>query len=107
MTQSKRLMPIILAISLAFSLSACVYQQHGTRFDVAAVNELQPGVSTKQDAIAKLGKPKAVSTNADGSQLLQWQYVYGTAIGVGGGAHVAILFEPDGKMIRVKHLSQQ
>ena len=107
MTQLERMRPIIVAILLAFSLSACVYQQHGTRFDVSAVNELQPGVSTKQDAIAKLGKPTAVSTTVDGSQLLQWQYVYGTAIGVGGGAHVAILFGPDEKMIRINHLFKQ
>jgi hypothetical protein len=106
MTQFERMRPIIVAIILAF-LSACVYQQHGTRFDANAVNELQPGVSTKEDAIAKLGKPSSVTTKADGTQLLQWQYVYGTAIGTGGGAHAAIIFGPDGRMIRVHHLSKQ
>ena len=85
----------ILLLVFALMLPACVYQQHGNSFDVAAINELQPGISTQQDAIEKLGKPMAVSTQADGSQLLQWQYVYGTAIGVGGGAHAAILFGPD------------
>jgi hypothetical protein len=54
-----------------------------------------------------LGKPISVSTNADGSQVLQWYYVYGTAIGVGGGAHAAVLFAPDGKMVRVTHLFQE
>ncbi|MGH9782364.1 MAG: hypothetical protein ACRD33_11170 [Candidatus Acidiferrales bacterium] len=48
-----------------------------------------------------------MSNEANGDQLLQWQYVYGTAVGVGGGAHAAILFGPDGKMIRVTFLSQQ
>ncbi len=99
----RNLWPILLALSL----SACVYMQHGTRFDPNVINQLTPGVSTQQDAIAKLGKPMAVSTNADGSQLLQWQYVYGTAVGIGGGAHAAILFGSDGKMIRVTHISQQ
>jgi hypothetical protein len=100
---ARALRPILLALML----SACVYQQHGTRFDPNAINQLTPGVSTQQDAIAKLGKPMAVSTNADGSQLLQWQYVYGTALGTSGGAHAAILFGSDGKMIRVTHISQQ
>jgi outer membrane protein assembly factor BamE (lipoprotein component of BamABCDE complex) len=89
-----------------FVLSGCVYQQQGQRFDASAINQLIPGSSTEQDAIAKLGKPISVSTNADGSQVLQWYYVYGTAIGVGGGAHAAILFGVDGKMIRVTNLSQ-
>jgi outer membrane protein assembly factor BamE (lipoprotein component of BamABCDE complex) len=95
--------------SLLFLLlmSACVYQQHGNRFDASAINQLVPGVSTKEDAITKLGQPTAVSTNADGSQVLQWYYVFGTAIGVGGGAQAAILFGSDGKMIRVTHLFQQ
>jgi outer membrane protein assembly factor BamE (lipoprotein component of BamABCDE complex) len=96
-----------LLIILILALSACVYQQHGNSFDVTAVNELQPGVSTEQDAIEKLGKPMATNTYANGNQLLQWQYVYGTAVGIGGGAHAAILFDPNGTMIRVTHLSQQ
>lgn len=93
--------------SVVLLLTACVYQQHGNRFDAAAVRSLQPGVSTQDDAIAKLGKPRAVSNTADGGQLLQWQFVYGTAVGVGGGAHAAILFGPDRKMVRVTHLSEQ
>jgi outer membrane protein assembly factor BamE (lipoprotein component of BamABCDE complex) len=94
-------------LMINFVVSGCLYQQRGERFDASAINQLTPGVSTEQDAIAKLGKPVSVSTNADGSQVLQWYYVYGTAIGVGGGAHAAILFGPDEKMIRVSHLSQQ
>lgn len=96
-----------IAMVLALLLIGCVYQQHGTRFDAAKVAELQAGVSTQQDAIEKLGQPSAVSNYPDGSKLLQWQYVYGTAVGVGGGAHAAILFGADDKMIRVTQLSQQ
>ena len=88
----------------ALTLAGCVYQQLGTRFDPELISRLTPGISTEQDAINLLGKPAALSTNADGSQLLQWQYVYGTAIGIGGGAHAAILFGRDGKMIRVTQL---
>lgn len=91
----------------ALILAACVYQQHGNRFDAAVVRSLQPGITTEEDAIAKLGKPSAASRMADGGRLLQWQFVYGTAVGVGGGAHAAILFGPDRKMVRVTHLSEQ
>jgi hypothetical protein len=37
----------------------------------------------------------------DGNQLLQWR-----SVGVGGGAHAAILFGPDRRMIRIIHLSE-
>jgi outer membrane protein assembly factor BamE (lipoprotein component of BamABCDE complex) len=97
-----------IAVILGFLLlvAGCAYQQ-GNRFDAHTVGQLQPGVSTEQDAIARLGAPAATSNNADGTQLLQWQYVYGTAAGAGGNAHAAILFGPDHKMIRVVELFQQ
>ena len=98
---------IHLVIVLSLAISGCVYMQHGSRFDADKIKSFQPGITSEQDAIAALGKPMAWSENPDGSQLLQWQYVYGTAIGVGGGAHAAILFGADGKMIRVALLSQQ
>lgn len=98
--------PLALAAAIVFGLSGCLYQQHGNHFDTDAVSRLTPGVSTAQDAIALLGQPTGVSTNSDGSEIFQWQYAYGTAIGVGGAAHAAILFASDGKMIRVTHLSR-
>jgi hypothetical protein len=97
---------LVLALA-ATLLTGCVYQQHGNRFDVDAAKALQPGISTEDDAVAKLGKPSAISNMANGSQLLQWQYVFGTAVGVGGGAHAAILFGPDRKMIRITHISER
>jgi hypothetical protein len=95
---------VIVVLAVVLGLTACA--QRGTRFDVDKVSELQPGISTDQDAIAKLGPPMAVSNAASGNKLLQWQYVYGTALATGGGAHVAILFGQDGKMIRVTHLAK-
>jgi hypothetical protein len=94
-------------VILASIVSGCVYMQHGDRFDAEKVNSFQAGITTEQDAITALGKPMARSINADGSELLQWQYVYGTAIGVGGGSHAAVLFGANGRMLRVTMLSQQ
>jgi hypothetical protein len=88
--------------SAALLLGACANQQHDNRFDPTLVRSLRPGVATEEDAIATLGEPNAVSKMGDGNKLLQWQFVYG----VGGGAHAAILFGPDRRMIRITHLSE-
>jgi hypothetical protein len=93
-------------LCVSLLVAGCVYQE-GSRFDAHTVGQLQPGVSTEQDAIAQLGPPAATSNNADGTKLLQWQYIYGTATGAGGNAHAAILFGPDHKMIRVVEIFQQ
>lgn len=77
----------------------------GRRFDIRNVNELTPGRSTLADATALLGPPSAESDMGDGTTLYQWQYVQGTVVG-GSGAHVAILFDREGTMIRVTHRSQ-
>ena len=97
---------IAVILGLLLLIAGCVYQQ-GHRFDANSVGQLKPGVSTEQDAIAQLGGPAATSNNADGTRLLQWQYVYGTGSGAGGNAHAAILFGPDHKMIRVVEVFQQ
>ncbi len=77
----------------------------GQKFDPALANALQPGASSIADAIAVLGTPAAESYSANGSRLLQWQYAQGTPFG-GSGAHLAILFDADGSMIRVIHKHQ-
>jgi hypothetical protein len=95
-----------LLLGILLLIAGCAYQQ-GHRFDVNAVGQLQPGVTTEQDAIAQLGPPAATINNADGTQLLQWQYVYGTTSSWVGDAHAAILFGPDHKMIKVVEVFQQ
>lgn len=92
-----------IAALLGASLAACV--QVGNTFDLKKVGELTPGVTTQQEAIEKLGKPSSVSGMPGGGRLLQWQYAFGTGIGVGGGAHAAILFDRDGIMSQVTHIS--
>ena len=72
------------SLAVFLGLTACVYQQHGTRFDPNLINQLRQGISTEQDAITILGNPAAVSNSADGNHVLQWYFVYGTAIGTSG-----------------------
>jgi len=77
-----------------FGLTACA--SHGTRFDMADVEAMQPGVTTYDEAIQKLGKPKAQNFAKDGSKTVTW--IYATAIGAKG---TKIAFDKDGKMIRI------
>jgi regulator of RNase E activity RraA len=93
----------VLAVCIGV-LAACMTV--GTKFDINKVDQLKPGVSTMEDATQLLGPAKAVSTMANNSKLLQWQYVQGTPVG-GSGSHVAILFDATGKMVRVTHRSVQ
>ena len=96
--------PLILSFLL---LTAGCAIQEGQRFDATTVQQMQPGITTQEDAIAQLGKPAKTVSNADGTQLLQWQYIYGTSGSWTGDAHAAILFGPDHKMIKVVELFQE
>lgn len=76
----------------------------GHRFNADAVNQLAPGVTTMEEAIRAVGPPTARSTMAGGSTLLQWQHIRTNGLtGRGESSHVAVLFGPDGKMVRVTH----
>jgi outer membrane protein assembly factor BamE (lipoprotein component of BamABCDE complex) len=94
------------ALVLAVSLAGCAIEE-GKRFSTATVQQLHPGVTTEQDAIAQLGTPAGRVNNDDGTHLLQWQYIYGSQSGIGGSAHAAVLFGPDQKMIRIVEVFQQ
>lgn len=96
--------PLIFTVLLL--LAGCAFQQ-GQRFDMSTVEQMQPGATTEQDAIEQLGKPARTTSNADGTRLLQWQYVYGTTGTWTGDAHAAILFGPDHRMIKVVEVFQE
>lgn len=91
---------ILMLVSVMCLLSACV--THGNKFDLAKVDQLQPGTSTRSDAVQLLGTPSAESAMPKNMTLLQWQYSQGSLVG-GSGAHVAILFDQGGKMVQVTH----
>lgn len=90
----KKLM-IVVAI---FALTACA--SHGTRFDMADVEAMQPGVTTYDEAVQKLGKPKAQNFAEDGSKSVTWVWAM-AGLGVVKSRATRILFDKDGKMIRV------
>ena len=88
------------ALALSLPLAGCMTS--GVKFTMAEVESLQPGVTTKDEAIALLGKPTSRSTMADGTELLQWMYTEVVYI-AGDSRHVAILFGRDGRMLRITH----
>jgi hypothetical protein len=95
------------SLALALLTCGCAYQQSGHPFDSETVAQLQPGVSTDREAVDKLGPASGVFNYAGGSKLLTWGYVHRVPIGTNSEARAAILFDADGKMIRVAHFWQQ
>jgi hypothetical protein len=92
------LLIVLLLVGCASPRSAAVSTLSAT--DPHRYIELVPGVSTTTDATHILGAPNAYSALAQGQSLLQWTEFYGPH-----GIHVAILFDADGRMIRVQHVT--
>jgi hypothetical protein len=91
--------------ALTLLLTACTTTSSSTvTVGPRRYTELVPGVSTRDDAVTKLGPPNSVSTvsDADDQVLLQWIDVYSPH-----PLHVAIHFGRDGKMIRVEGVFNQ
>jgi hypothetical protein len=72
----------------------------GPDFDMGEVDRLQPGVTTIEQAKEKLGKPGSITNTANGEVGLFWSRSQ-VVMGAGKWKSVAILFDKDGKMIRV------
>jgi outer membrane protein assembly factor BamE (lipoprotein component of BamABCDE complex) len=98
----RKLMKLLALVLVALLLGRCVYSQIGNRFDISKINQLQPGISTEQDAIRLFGQPVSTTTNPQNDhQLLIWSYAYGTALATGGRAKLAISFDANGKMLKI------
>ena len=91
------------ACTLALSLTACMTM--GNKFDIHDAEQFVPGVRTMQQAQEKLGTPTATNAMPNGGTLQQWMYSQASVIG-GTSSSVAILFDKDGKMIRIQSRGQ-
>lgn len=99
----KPLKTAIAVLCLGVAASACG-RQIGTKFDGASVRALTPGVSTLQDAVARLGLPPSRTRGLlSGRTVARWVYLKDTAHGT-ESARVDILFGPDDRMIKIVHL---
>ena len=93
----------IILVLVSLTLTACMTVGH--KFDANALDSMQPGLTTIQEASTKLGKPESISAAPNGGTLLQWMYSRGSLAG-GSGAHVAVLFDNNGKMVKVIQRTQ-
>jgi hypothetical protein len=85
-----------IAIWLA-SCAASTPSIQASTADPHRYTELVPGTSTRDDAVAKLGPPNAISNVGNGNVLLQW-FDYNSPRPI----HLGISFGPDGRMVRVE-----
>lgn len=90
----------------ALLLAGCASTAVGTKFSMADVDAMQPGVTTYEDAIQKLGKPRAQDFAADGSKSVTWVWAAQTGFGGVQSGATRILFDKSGKMIRVAAKSE-
>ncbi|MFZ2161973.1 MAG: hypothetical protein WAW02_07145 [Sideroxyarcus sp.] len=88
----------------ALLLAGCASK--GTKFQMADVDAMQPGVTTYQEAVKKLGKPYGVNFAEDGAKSVTWVWAMAGMVGSQSRA-TRILFDKDGKMIRVASKVEQ
>lgn len=81
---------------------------------MATADSFQPGVTTEQEAITKLGKPESVQFVPGGGHRVAWQYVKtdttvspGHVRGASIHEGIAIIFNSSGVMERVDKRIQQ
>jgi hypothetical protein len=92
--------PLMVAIAtMAVIVTGCA--SFGEEFDLAAVDQLQPGISTIEDAKRLLGEPQSVAKTANGITVYVWLHSKANGLTGNSSAQSASLaFGPDGKMLK-------
>jgi hypothetical protein len=92
-----RIGTLFAAVILLVALTGCA--SFGEKFDPALVDQLDPGVSTVQDAVALLGPYNGQSVMPDGTRIYTWMYSStNTLTGKSEARSVGLSFRPDGKL---------
>lgn len=100
----------ILVLVVVGCLAGCVSSTSGKQFDTAAVHQLQPGVTTIDDAIALLGEPyQTVQSGETGNYMYMWQYVKASSGVLSSSMNLqheraVIIFSSEGVMIKIHQL---
>lgn len=89
----------IAAVAALLLMPGCLATAQPVRPQIRAVSALVPGQTTAQEAIALMGKPYSVTAMGALGELVQWMQPTPRSL-----AHVAVLFGPDGKMVRIQHI---
>lgn len=97
--KAKRMAVATAALGLALAACACA-REIGKKFDGSSARSLTPGVSTLEDAIARLGPPLRRQGLLGGGKIARWIYLKDTKRGT-ESARLDVLFGSDGRMIRI------
>jgi hypothetical protein len=93
------------AIVIAASALVIGCASVGSDFSMKDVDAFKPGITTLQEAETKLGKPMSTGYGPDGKISAMWTRSTGSVFG-SSARSVLILFDKDGKMIRVVSRSE-
>ena len=75
----------------------------GHDFDMSKASQLQPGVTTVNDAKEMFGPPTSITTSQDGHRhLYTWKWSEGSVID-GRAKDLEVVFDLQDKMIRIHH----
>jgi len=78
----------------------------GSKFDMAAIDRLQPGVSTISDAVALLGPYSTQAANSSGVRVYGWTYAQGNGLtGKVESQSVMLSFGADGRLMQTSSSS--
>lgn len=90
-------------VCVAFALAACA--SSGTKFAMADIERMQPGVTTEQEAVQKIGKPTNTRFNPDGSKVLVWVWAHAVP-GKATSRGASTLFDKEGRFVRIVSKSE-
>ncbi|PIQ93574.1 MAG: hypothetical protein COY75_03165 [Nitrospirae bacterium CG_4_10_14_0_8_um_filter_41_23] len=85
---------------ILISCMSCVTM--GNIFSDDDVKKIKPGMLEEEVIAILKAEPNSRSEYPNGTYLLQWMYSYGTPVS-GGGRHIAILFGPERRVIKITH----
>lgn len=89
----------LMIVAAIFALTGCATR--GQKFEMSDVESFQPGITTYEEVVEKLGKPRSQNFAQDGGKSATWVYARaGVLVGVESRG-TRMLFDKDGKLVRV------
>lgn len=89
----------LMIVAAIVALTACASQ--GKKFEMSDVESFQPGVTTYEEVVEKLGKPKAQNFAPDGSKTALWVYARAGVLTGVESRGTKLQFDMGGKLVRV------
>ena len=87
----------VFTLVAVFMLAAC--STFGKPVTQAQLDQIQQGVTTKDDLLSSFGKPLTVTKNSDGTQIMSWGY---TKVGFAGSSYsnqaLSVVLDSSGKV---------